>query len=117
MSCPIEREADVFLLAIGELPVVRMPRAIWHWLICARCRRSARGMHRAGGRLSPQRVAVRVWSVRVGTVAFAAVTASGLWVLSREAVDAAMTAMERPKVKSASYEYGEPVKGQPMRPD
>jgi hypothetical protein len=53
----------------------------------------------------------------VGTVAFAAVTASGLWVLSREAVDAAMTAMERPKVKSASYEFGEPVKGQPMRPD
>lgn len=115
MNCSVDREADVFLLAIGEIPLARIPAAVWHWAICPRCRRSVRGLQRAAARLSPTQVAVRTWSVRLGTLAFAAATASGLWVLSREAVDAAMTAMERPKVKNANYQY-EPFPGNPVRP-
>lgn len=110
--CPTEREADVFLLSIGELAWPRIPRATWHWLTCAACRRTVRRMRRASARLGSA-TAARVWVVRFSSVALASMTLFGMWALGREAVGAAMSAMERPHMRNTSYE---PEPGLPMQP-
>ena len=115
--CQADREADVFLLVLGELPPARMPRAAWHWVVCGSCRRSVRRMRRVASRLGRASTPMRVWATRLGTVAAAAATMGGMWVLGREAVGAAMEAMERPKVRNANYEMSEPRQGLPRRPD
>lgn len=110
--CPSEREADVFLLAVGELSWPRVPRATWHWLTCAACRRNVRRMRRASARLGAANV-TRVWAMRFSTVALASVSLFSMWALGREAVGAAMSAMERPHMRNTSYE---PEPGLPIRP-
>lgn len=111
--CPSEREADVFLLVMGELGWSRVPRAVWHWLTCPACRGVASRMRRASARFGPAS-ASKVLMVKLGTVAVASVTLFGMWTLGREAVGAAMTAMERPQIRTTTHE---PEPGLPMRPN
>lgn len=52
--------------------------------------------------------------MRFSSVALASVTLFGMWALGREAVGAAMSAMERPQMRNTSYE---PPSGLSRKPD
>lgn len=115
--CPSDREAEVFLMALGELRPTRLPLAVLHWMTCSACRQSVGKMRHVSKRLGRAATPAKLFLVRFGTAMVAMATVSGLYVLGREAVGAAVAAMDRPKMQNASYELTEPKPGLPKRTD
>jgi hypothetical protein len=110
------REPDAFLFAVGELGFWESLGVAWHLVLCRSCRTEARRLRgtskQIGGALgaSVATLPLRVWAVKGAWLAMIAIGSMGLYVAGQRAVEAAMSTLDRPQIRQATFSEDEPRK-------